>query len=285
MTKGRHIINTVKAVGLCLFLSSMAQAHELGVQLYSLRHQMEESVPDAMEQLNQWGIHNVEGGGALYGHSVSDFKAILDKNHVQVVSVDTSYEELRDNPIAVAYKAQFYGARFATFYWIPHQGTFTIEDSKAAVDIMNTAGKLLHDNGITLQYHPHGYEFYPYEGGTILDYMLTNVEHAKFQMDVFWIKHGGQDPVELLNKYPGMFTSLHLKDRAHGTENTPDGMADPETNVVLGQGDVGIAAIVEAAKKQGITYFFLEDESSRVMLQIPQSIRYLMEINGQKVLY
>lgn len=283
MVKRRGILTTLKALSTCLVLSSMAQAQELGVQLYSLRHQMAESVPDSMAQLSEWGIHAVEGGGNLYGHSVSDFKAILDKNHIQIVSVDTNYEEVRDNPIAIAYKAQFYGARFATFYWIPHNGEFTIEHAKEAVDIMNTAGALLNENGITLQYHPHGYEFGAYEDGTILDYMLENVENAKFQMDVFWVKHGGQDPVAMLNKYPGKFTSLHIKDRAHGTQNTLDGKADPETNVVLGQGDIGIPEVLATARQHGLAYYFIEDESSRVLEQIPASMKFFMELNGQNI--
>lgn len=275
----------------CLLLLSVfvlpAKAHEIGLQLYSLRNQMSEDVPKAIQAVESWGIHAVEGGGNLYGHSLSEFKSILDKHHVQVVSVDTSYEEVRDNPIAVAYKAKFYGARFATFYWIPHDGKkpFGIENAIEAVDVLNNAGKILNDNGITLQYHPHGYEFFPYEDGTILDYMLKNVQHATFQMDVFWIKQGGQDPVDFLTRYPGKFTSLHLKDRAIGSPDSTDGRADVETNVVLGTGDVGIDKVVAVAKQQGIRYFFIEDESSRVMLQVPESIRYLLELQGTTIHY
>ncbi|MDM7860184.1 sugar phosphate isomerase/epimerase [Alteromonas sp. ASW11-36] len=264
-------------------LTLPAVAHEIGLQLYSLRNQMAEDVPTAIAQVREWGIHAVEGGGNLYGHSVTEFKSILDKNHVEVVSVDTTYEEVRDNPIAVAYKAKFFGARFATFYWIPFTGMFDIEKAKEVVEVMNKAGALLAENGITLQYHPHGYEFFPYEDGTILDYMLKNVTEAKFQMDVFWIKQGGQDPVDFLTRYPGKFTSLHLKDRAHGTVDTTDGTADVEVNVVLGSGDVGIDKVVKIAKQQGIKYFFIEDESSRVLLQVPESIRYLLELDGRTI--
>jgi sugar phosphate isomerase/epimerase len=184
--------------------------------------------------------------------------------------------------MAVVYKARYFGSRFATFYWIPHDGKkgFTIEDAKAAVDVINKAGKILKQNGITLQYHAHGYEFLPHGNGTILDYMLVNTKHAAFQMDVFWMKQGGMDPTALLKKYPGKFLSLHLKDRKKGTKNSTDGKADVEANVVLGTGDVGIADVVAEAKKQGIRYFFLEDESSRVMSQVPQSIQYLKQLDS-----
>lgn len=262
-------------------LTSITFAHEMGLQLYSVRKQMEQDLPSAFSQINQWGIKIVEGGGALYGHSVEEYRNQLLKNDLQIVSVDASFEELRDNPIAVVYKARYFGSRFATFYWIPHDGAkgFDLEDAKGAVAVMNKAGKLLKDNGITLQYHPHGYEFLPYGNGTLLDYMLENVKHAAFQMDVFWMKHGGMDPTKLLQKYPGRFLSLHLKDRQTGTQNSIKGAADVETNVVLGEGDVGIASAVAEAKKQGIRYFFIEDESSRVISQIPESIKYFKSLD------
>jgi sugar phosphate isomerase/epimerase len=101
------------------------------------------------------------------------------------------------------------------------------------------------------------------------------VTDAQFQMDVFWIKQGGADPVALLQKYPGRFVSLHLKDREPGTPDSTDGQADDDSNVVLGSGDVGIAAVLEEARRQGIRYWFIEDESSRVLEQIPLSLEYL----------
>ncbi|MGJ8692554.1 MAG: sugar phosphate isomerase/epimerase family protein [Thalassotalea sp.] len=258
-------------------------AHEIGLQLYSLRNQMKEDLPQAIKQVSDWGIRNVEAGGALYGFSVNEFKAELEKNNLALVSADTSYDEVNTNPMGAVYKAKYYGAKYATFYWIPHNGKtgFTIDKAQEAVAVLNKAGKLMQAHGITLQYHPHGYEFQKFEDGTVLDYMLKNVTEAKFQMDVFWMKQGGMDPLALLQKYPGKFTSLHLKDRLIGSPNSSNGAADVETQVVLGSGDVGIAGVVAEAKKQGIRYFFIEDESSRVLQQVPKSLHYLHQLDGR----
>ena len=72
---------------------------------------------------------------------------------------------------------------------------------------------------------------------------------------------------------------MHLKDRKPGTEGNQNGHADVETNVVLGQGDVGIEAIMKVAKKYGVKHFFIEDESSRSVEQIPQSLEFLKSLN------
>lgn len=266
-------------------ISSSAGAHEIGLQLYSLRNQFKEDVPSTFELIDKWDIDVVEGGGMLFDTPIMEFKQLLDKNNIELVSVDTNLEELRDNPIAVAYKAKFFGAKFATFYWIPHgEGrAFNIDDAKGAVEIMNKAGKVLKENGVTLQYHPHGYEFLPHENELLIDYIIKNTKNADFQMDVYWVKQGGMDPVKLLRKYPGRFKSLHLKDRRKGSPDSTDGRSDPESNVVLGTGDVGISKVVAEAKKQGIRYFFIEDESSRAVLQIPESLKYLHKLDGRKV--
>jgi sugar phosphate isomerase/epimerase len=260
-----------------ILIATPALAEKLGLQLYSLRNQMANDLPATLAQISEWGLDYVEGGGSLYGYSVDDFRDQLRKNGLKLISVDTTYQELRDNPIAAVYKAKFYDAEFATFYSIPHDpGTgMTIADTRAAVDVMNEAGELLKANGVTLQYHPHGFEFRPYGDGTLFDVLVDEVTEAQFQMDVFWVRQAGTDPVALLRKYPGRFTSLHLKDRAPGTPDSDDGRADDETNVTLGQGDVGIAAVVSEARRQGIPYYFLEDESSRVMDQVPKGIAYV----------
>ena len=111
-----------------------------------------------------------------------------------------------------------------------------IDDVKKAIAVFNTAGKLLYENGLKFCYHPHGYEFRPYEGGTLFDYMVKNTDpkYVNYEMDVFWVKQPGQDPVALLKKYPTRFRMLHLKDRKKGTEGNQNGTAPEETNVVLG---------------------------------------------------
>ena len=154
---------------------------------------------------------------------------------------------------------------------------------KKQLRFFNNAGKLLAANGIKFCYHAHGYEFRPYENTTLFDYLMKNLDpkYVNFEMDVFWMKHPGQDPVALLEKYPHRFLLMHLKDRKPGTPGNLDGNADVESNVVLGSGDVGIAAIMKAAKKAGVEHYFIEDESSRSVEQVPQSLAYLKSLKDK----
>lgn len=264
-----------------LFLSSnLLVAQEIGLQLYSLRNQFKTDVPGTLAKIKEWNIKQIEGGGT-YGLPVEEYKKLLRQNNLEMVSYGAGFDELAKNPQAVADNAKPFGAKFIMCAWVPHkEGVFGLEEVKKAIDVFNTAGKILAENGLKLCYHPHGYEFGPYENGTLFDYMVKNTDprYVNFEMDVFWVKHPGQDPVALLQKYPNRFLMLHLKDRAPGTVGNQLGRADDETNVVLGQGDVGIAAIMKQAKKNGIKYYFIEDESPKSVEQIPQSLAFLRSL-------
>src|SRR4051794_36327979 len=106
----------------------------------------------------------------------------------------------------------------------------------------------------------------------------TDPKYVNFEMDVFWVKHPGQNPVALLEKYPDRFLLMHLKDRKPSTEGNQNGHADEESNIALGQGDVNIAAVMKAAKKICVKHYFIEDESSRSEKQIPESLAYLHQL-------
>ena len=270
---------------LCLiFIGSICfktiKAQEIGLQLYSLRNQFKTDVPGTLAKIKSWGITEIEGGGT-YGLPMDEYKKMLANNNLKMVSVGADFNILATNPQAAVDEAKAFGATYIMCAWVPHNGTdFSIADIQKAITVFNTAGKLIHDNGLTFCYHPHGYEFRPYENGTLFDYLVknTNPEYVNFEMDVFWVKHPGQDPVALLQKYPKRFLMLHLKDRQPGTEGNQNGTADDNTNVVLGKGDVNIAAVMKEAKKIGIKHYFIEDESPRSVEQIPESLAWLKQL-------
>ena len=258
-----------------------AAAQEIGLQMGSMRKMMSQGMPAVLVKVKEMGITELEGGAGRTDRAT--FKKLLKEYGLKIVATGGSFDRIsnKDTIQKVIANAKDLGAKFVVCYWIPHDGdNFTFQDMKKGVEVFNAAGKTLKENGLTLAYHPHGYEFRPYEGGgnsTLFEYMMNNTkqEYVSFQMDVFWIKHPGQDPVALLKKYPSRFLLMHLKDRKPGTPGNENGQADLETNVVLGTGDVGIAEIMKTAKRTGVKHFFIEDESSRSEQQIPVSLAVL----------
>ncbi|WP_411032196.1 sugar phosphate isomerase/epimerase family protein [Spongiimicrobium sp. 3-5] len=254
-------------------------SQEIGIQLYSLREQFKQDVPGTLKLISSWGISKIEGGEDTYGVPEEEFVALLKKNGLDVVSVGTSFEELQESPQKALARANTFDAKYIMCPWIPHDGNnFTIKDTKKAVKVFNETGAMLKAAGKELVYHAHGYEFRPYKGGTLFDYMVENALDFNFEMDVYWFAHGGADPLQMLRKYPTKFKLMHLKDMAVGTVGDTSGHSDVETNVVLGTGSIDIKALVTEGTRLGIKYMFIEDESSNVVTQVPKSLSFLMKL-------
>jgi sugar phosphate isomerase/epimerase len=251
----------------------------LGVQAYTFRKSFPVDVAATLDTIKLMGFTEIEGGGGRI--PASEFKKLCDARGISIPSIGVGYEFLNKYPDSVASMAKQMGASFVMCAWIPHKnGVLTIQDAMKAVDDFNRIGKYLKEQGLIFCYHAHGYEFEPYENGTLLDYIIknTNPEYVSFEMDIFWIQFGGGDPVELMKKYGNRWKLMHLKDIRKGAKKDLTGQTGPENDVVLGTGEIDIPAILREANKIGIKHYFIEDESNFVNLQVPQSILYLKSL-------
>ena len=212
------------------------------------------------------------------------FKKLCDERGIRIPSSGASYAELVRTPDSLALKAIALGANYVMCAWIPHQnGVLSFENAKQAAIDFNRAGKMMKKYGIIFCYHVHGYEFQPYENGTLLDYLFANTdpEFVSFEMDIFWTQFGGGDPIALLKKYGGRWKLMHLKDIRKGTKKDLTGLTSPENDVPLGTGEINIPGILTEAKIIGIQHYFIEDESNDVMRPLTQSIYFLKELRLQ----
>lgn len=251
----------------------------VGLQLYSLRDQFKKDVPGTLEQVHAFGIKYVELHDT-YGLTPEEFKEALAAHGLRAISGHFPYERCRDDLENVAREAKLYGLEYVGCAWIPHKDPFDEKTCREATAVFNRAGEVLARHGLKFFYHTHGYEFQPYGDGTLFDLMMreTKPEYVKFQMDVFWIVNPGQDPVKLLEKYGKRFELMHVKDMKRGTPQDFTGHSEVTNNVILGQGVIDWPSIFRAAKKAGVKWYFLEDESPLSVTQIPQSMSYLRRL-------
>ncbi len=252
----------------------------IGVQAYSFRNYFPKDIPGTLDRIQAMGITEIEGGSGRL--PAEEYKKLCDARGISIPSTGASFKELDEDPQAVAETAKKLGSKFVMCAWVPHaeRGNFTLEDAKKAVAVFNKAGKVLRENGLTFCYHPHGYEFQPYGKGTLLDYIFenTNPQDVYFEMDVFWAQFGGGDPVALLKKYGKRWRLMHLKDMDPSTKKDLTGGTNVDNNVPLGTGEIDMAGLLKEGRRIGIAHYFIEDESSRVVDQIPKSIAYLRSL-------
>lgn len=252
----------------------------VGLQLYSLRGLFSKDVPGTLDKVQGYGIKYVELA-SLYNLPPEKFKQMLDERGLVPVSIHFPFERFRDDPEGIAREAKALGLKYAGVAWIPHKDKFDEKTCREAAAVFNKAGETLAKSGIKFFYHTHGYEFQPYADGTLFDLLMkeTNPKTVAYQMDVFWVVHPGQDPVKLLQKYGKRFALLHVKDMKKGTPTgLLTGSSDVNNDVALGTGIMDWPAILKAAKKAGVKYYFIEDESDAAASQIPLSLRYLEQV-------
>ncbi len=284
----------------------------LGVESYTYRNLFPKDVVAKLDLIKSLGFTEMEGG-VPKGMTVEEFRKLLDERGIKITSTGAGYEQIVKDPDDVVKRAKALGASFVMVAWIPHEkSNFTLENAKKAVDDFNRVGKILKDNGLTFCYHNHGYEFGPATDGaatggatngatnavaasassagaatavvsndeTLFDYIVknTNPNYVSFELDILWAAHGGADPVKLLNKYGSRWKLMHLKDLKKGIKGDLSGGTPPENDVVLGDGQIDMPAVLKAAKRVGIRHYYIEDESNHEDTQVPLSIAYLKNL-------
>jgi sugar phosphate isomerase/epimerase len=251
----------------------------LGIEAYTFRKSFPINTATTLDTIKLLGFTELEGGSENI--SPQEFKKLCDERGISIPSTGASYDELVKHPDSVVYNAKILGAKYVMCAWIPHdEGVLTFENAKKAAADFNKAGKFLKEHGLVFCYHAHGYEFQPYEKGTLLDYIFHNTDpkYVSFEMDIFWIQFGGGDPVELLKKYGSRWKLMHLKDMRKGTKKDLTGLTSQENDVPIGTGEIDIPGVLKQAKKTGIKHYFIEDESINPNWQVPQSISYLKSL-------
>ncbi len=252
----------------------------VGLQLYSLREQFKKDVPGTLDEVKRWGFKYVELAGT-YGMTAEQFRKELASRGLKAVAAHFGYDEYKNDPEAVAKQAKELGLQYAGCAWIPHEGDFNEQVCREAIAVFNKAGQALQKQGLKFFYHVHGYEFQPHGSGTLLDMLITETDPklVAYEMDIFWVVFPNQDPVKLFDKYGKRWELVHLKDMKKDTvTGALTGSTDVRNDAALGAGKMDLPAILKAAKKAGVKWYFIEDESPWSEQQIPESLRYLEQV-------
>jgi sugar phosphate isomerase/epimerase len=248
-----------------------------GIVSYTYRTSFQKDVPATLDIVKGNGITDIEFSN-LFGKTADEMRKLIDERGIHCSSFGVGYDDLVNKTDEVAKNAKTLGAKYVRVAGIPHKGTFTLENAKKAVEDFNKFGKILKEQyGLGFIYHNHGFEFEPYEDGTLYDYIVKNTDpkYVSFEMDILWAFFPGQDPAKLLNTYGHRYKALHLKDLKKGVTGNLSGGTSGENDVILGTGQINLPEVLKAARKAGVEHYYIEDESSNSLTQVPESIKYL----------
>ena len=251
-----------------------------GLEIYSLRREMSKDLPGTLALIRKMGITEVEVPG-YYGLTAEEFGRALAKAGLRPTALVGQYDRLAKDLAGLQREAKTLGVEWVIFPWIPHDAALKPDDVRRASREMNSWAKDLAAAGLKFAYHPHGYEFQPTAQGTLFDLLMAETDPARvfYQMDTFWIAEGGQDCVQLLQRYSSRFRLMHLKDLRKGaTTGGSSGQAPDADSVAVGAGCLDWPAILQAARRAGVESYYIEDETPAAITQIPSSLDYLRKL-------
>ena len=229
-------------------------AKEFGVQIYSAREQLMQDFEGTLQKIADMGYDYIEAfglgtDGMYFGQtSPADLKAMVNGMGMRIESTHTSYFTAEDAPVMVE-AAKAAGVKQLI---IPYLTQDQRTDYLAHAENMNAVGKYFKEAGIEFGYHNHDFEFTPLEDGTLpMEILLENTdpELVNFQLDVYWIRKAGFEPLEFLAKHPGRYTSYHVKDANTDLDQT-----------TVGTGIIDYDTLLAKNGEVGIKYVFVEDE-------------------------
>lgn len=220
----------------------------LSVQLYTVRDAISNDLQGTLAQLKETGLEYVELAG-LGDYSLEEWKSALADNGLKVNASHVGLHLFQNDLDAVIAEAKELGYTYAVIPWLGSD-IYSAGWDKVAESFLPYAEKLK-ENGLVLGYHNHDFEFAG--NGLDLFYASAPADLLKAQLDLAWVKIGGADPVDYIQKYADRLPLVHLKDF--------DPTQKPQW-VPAGQGVMDFDAILSATEAAGVEFGTIElDES------------------------
>lgn len=242
----------------------------IGVQLYTVRDEMARDVERTLARVAEIGYQEVEFAG-YFDRDPKAIRATLDAVGLSAPSAHVPFEALGDPWHKTLDDAQAVGHRYVVVPWIPEEHR-TLDGYRRVGEMFNRAGEEGKKAGIQFGYHNHNFEFPPVEGRVPYDVLLesTDAQLVQMELDLFWIRAAGGDPLAYFARYPGRFAMVHVKDM----DGTPQhGMVE------VGSGVIDFKSIFARREQAGIRHFFVEhDDPKSPFDSIRASFGYLRRL-------
>jgi len=260
LTRRRFITGSTAALAATLFssdLMSCSRGNKLknfGFISGIIGKELEGDWKKVLQLAHELGYTEIETGNYL-GESAASFITFL--KHTGLIPVAGGLDfSAKDEDLRKSFTLiNSMQMKYTVVYWPWHTGgPFSLEDCKKSADRLNYLGKECKNHGQVLCWHNHNMEFTPMETGLPFDYLMENTDRNLVfcELDLYWVKKGGVDPLTVMKKYPGRFPILHVKDMAPG---------DAKDFECPGSGIIDFPVLFREAHNQGIKHYMVERDN------------------------
>lgn len=247
----------------------------IGLQLYSVREDLEKDFDGTMKAVVNIGYKRLEAAGynnrKFYGKTPAEMRKYVSDLGARMVGSHTGSALLKEGDTKGwdfwknnAEDTAELGCKWIVQAGYPSGDIKSISDVKRLAEQFNKCGEIARSNNLKFAFHNHVDEFKKLEGQVPYDVLIENTdpELVTFQMDTAQVVYGGYKCHDYVKRYPGRFSNWHLKDA------NSDGKGSTE----FGKGIVDFKSLFAVAKLAGLEDYFVEQE--RYNMTPLESIKY-----------
>jgi len=236
-----------------------------GVQLYTVRSIINKDPEHILREIEAAGYKEIE---ATYDNLDKIMEAVH-KTKLKPVSIHLEtdlFTKHRDKLGPVLDDMKKRGFEYVVCPYIDPKERGGVDVMKRLADNLNKAGAQCMGAGLKLCYHNHAFEFAPAgtDAGTLLDVLMANTDpkHVGWEMDIFWVAVTGNDPGDLLKKYPKRVMLMHLKDKPDGVAKRFDENVPRSAFKEVGAGAMDLKRTLRIANETGVKHYFVEQDAT-----------------------
>jgi len=217
----RTFIQTMGATAAASLMPPMrlhARAHleRVGLELYSVRHQMMKDPDKTLAAVRAAGYSDVELLWSFqnFGRSTDQVIAALKQNGLRAPSAHMSPEDIIIGWERRLEVAKQIGHQYLIVPSFSGETSQTLDDWREWADHFNRAGAAARKAGIWLAFHNEPDHMKLIDGKVPYDVFVERLDPnaVRLQLDVGNMVMGGGDPMQYLARWKDRYWSFHLKD-------------------------------------------------------------------------
>ena len=253
---------------------------QAGLNLYSIRNYLdtEEHFLEAAKALKEMGYSYIQySGGAFDADRIARVSA---QSGLPVVLTHVPMDRIVGDTQALMEEHAKFGCKNIGLGAMPPDAIADEVRCKQMIEQLNKAGEVMQQNGFSLFYHHHHFEFFKHGGQTVFEYMIENAPAINFTVDTYWLQYGGVSIMDFLPKLDGRMECVHLKDYRIETPLKADAPFSLNPRFApVGEGTIDFVKVAAQMKELGAKYFIVEQDNACEFpdpyAQVQSSIDYI----------
>jgi len=231
------------------------KTNQIAAQLYTLREYLktEQEFEETLKKLKEIGYTAIQLSGLGFSN-IKFIKDTADKYGMNICATHTSFDRITQEFDDVVKEHKAWGCKYVGIGSMPPHYRENAEGYSRFAKEASEIGRKFKQNGLTLVYHNHSFEFEKFDGLTGMDILFneSDSEALDFEIDTYWVAIGGANPIYWINKVKGRMGIVHFKDLAiqKGTQI----MAE------VGEGNLNWTGIIKACDATGVIWAAVEQD-------------------------